>query len=614
MARRRGKSSSKQDDSWLTVEAPTGQLSRGFTEYVVPGVLLLIVAVGGSGLGWVCSDQQQMIESLSETLASMQARITKLQQQIGPDNPQLANFGGFEERLMALEDAYAKAQRQVELALTTSEQIKSKDLQNKVWSLQTEMNDKLAELQQNTISIAALNAIIKNKSIEFEVVKQSVNTMLSTNAELAIQIAGFSSTLSVNKLRLDEQISVVSGLMSQLEGQKREINEIKDLFANNKESLAVNSQELMDIKELLESEQIKRTQKLEKQMKSLYKRLEDHQSNTESLHFHLAAQLEALQIQFLPGVQQPGKAEEKDQVEEKLTISDNQERKSAEEKLDNAKEEEFTEEAEIREEDRENVEDEFITEQEAVEVVEASEWLAEEPMKEIQTPSEELGIEIEEDVVQEQLDVDNTENIENLKDAQIATNEIGESVVNEVQNVLEDSDDATETMNVGEEIKIHSEEANMVTSETKSQTEVPETEEVQTSLEDSSITTTETEEAAVEDQEVLSKAQEMQTGSKETEMLSEIIDEDFSEEYSEHAAGEIHSGSNEISKAEMNTQDNSNGEQESGSAAEEMQVLSDETDTAKNGNGDNQMTDDIPEEEFKKASVKESSSKKSVKV
>ncbi|XP_027002054.2 myosin-1B isoform X2 [Tachysurus fulvidraco] len=593
MARRRGKSSSKQDDSWLTVEAPTGQLSRGFNEYVVPGVLLLIVAVGGSGLGWVCSDQQQMIESLSETLASMQARITKLQQQIGPDNPQLGNFVGFEERLMALEDAYAKAQRQVELALATSEQIKSKDLQSKVWSLQSEMNDKLAELQQNTISIAALNAIIKNKSIEFEVVKQSVNTMLSANAELAIQVAGFSSTLSVNKLRLDEQIFVVDGLMSQLEGQKREINEIKDLFANNKESLAVNSQELMDIKELLESEQIKRTQKLEKQMKSLYKRLEDYQSNTESLHFHLAAQLEALQIQFLPGVQQPSKAEEKDQVEEQLTMSDNQERKSAEEKLDNAEDEEFTEEAEIKEGERDKVDDKFITEQEAVEVVEASEWLAEEPVKEIQTPSEELGIEIEEDVVQEQFDVDITEDIANLQEAQIVTNEIGESVVNEVQDILEDLDDVTETMNVGEEIKIHSEEANMVTSETKRQTEVPEAEEVQTSLEDSSITTTKT---AVEDQEVLSKAQEIKTGSKETEMLSDIIDEDFSEEYSEQAAGEIHSGSNEILKAEMNTQDNINEEQESRSAAEEIQILSDETETAKNGNGDNQMTDDIPAE------------------
>lgn len=161
---------------------------------------------------------------------------------------QLASVGGFEERLVALEDAYAKAQRQAELALSTSEQIKSKDLQSKVWSLQNEMNDKLAELQQSTISIAALNAIVKNKSVEFEVVKQSVNTMLSANTELAIQISGFSSMLSVTRLRLDEQISVVEGLMSQIEGQKGEISEIKELFASNQESLATNTQELMDIK------------------------------------------------------------------------------------------------------------------------------------------------------------------------------------------------------------------------------------------------------------------------------------------------------------------------------------------------------------------------------
>lgn len=157
-------------------------------------------------------------------------------------------MGGFEERLEALEHAYAKAQRQAELALATSEQIKSKDLQSKMWSLQTEMNDKLAELQQNTISIAALNTIIKNKSVEFEVVKQNINTMLSANAELAIQISGFSSMLSVTKLHLDEQISIVEGLMSQCEGQKREINEIKALFASNQESLATNTQDLMDIK------------------------------------------------------------------------------------------------------------------------------------------------------------------------------------------------------------------------------------------------------------------------------------------------------------------------------------------------------------------------------
>ncbi|XP_026768750.2 ELKS/Rab6-interacting/CAST family member 1 [Pangasianodon hypophthalmus] len=596
MARRRGKSSSKQDDSWLPLEPPAGQSSRGFNEYVIPGVLLLILAVGGSVLGWVCSDHQQTIDSLSETLASMQARITKLQQQLGTDNAQLANVGGFEERLLALEDAYAKAQRQVELALATSEQIKSKDLQSKVWSLQTEMNDKLAELQQNTISIAALNAIIKNKSIEFEVVKQSVNTMLSANAELAVQISGFSSTLSVTKLHLDEQISIVDGLMSQLEGQKREINEIKELFASNQESLATNARELLDVKELLESEQIKRTQNLEKQLRSLYKRLEDHQTNTESLHFQLAAQLEALQIQFSPGVQQPSRAEEEVQVEEQVTTSDNKKKKAPEKELENTVEEEFTEEEELRD-NRELA---------AVEEVEASDWPVEEPVKEIQTPSDELDIEIEGDVAEEQNEVDITEEIETLQEAHMVTNEIEETVVDEIQTALEDSDRVTvETgeimdenmeVNVGEEIKIHSEKANMVTSETEKQTEVPDAEEIQTLLEDSTTATTETEEAAVGKQEESTPAQEMQTGSEETDALSNTPDEVFSEEHAEHAAEEIHNVSDEISTAEIKTQEDGNAEQESGTAVEEIQIASDETEIATNGNVDNQMREVIPAE------------------
>ncbi|XP_060774251.1 kinesin-like protein KIF15 [Neoarius graeffei] len=617
MARRRGKNSSKQDDSWLPLEPPAGQSSRGFNEYVIPGVLLLIVVVGGSGLGWVCSEHQHTIESLSETLASMQARITKLQQQLGTDNAQFASVGGFEKRLVALEDASAKAQRQAELALAASEQIKFQDLQSKVWNLQTEMNDKLAEIQQNTISIAALNAIIKNKSIEFEVMKQSVNTMLSANTELAIQISGFSSMFSVTKLRLDEQISVVDDLMFQLEGQKREINEIKELFTSNQESLAINTQELMDIKELLESEQIKRTQTLEKRLRSLYKRLEDHQMKMENLHFHLAAQLEALQIQFLPGVQQEGL-----QVEEQITTSNNRERKKPDKELENTEEDEFTEEKKIREEDGAKQDDEFNREQAAVKV-EASEWPVEEPRKEIHISSEEPVIDTEENVAEEQNEVGITEELETLQEAHMATNEIEESVVDELQIALEDSDcvtgqtgdimDEEVEVNVGGEIKIHSEKANIVTSKTKKQKKVPDVEEIQTPLEDSSTVTTKTEEAAMEKQVELTPAQEMEKGSEETDTLLNIIDEVFNEEHAEHAPDEIHNVSNEVSNAEIKSQEDGNAEQESETAVEKIQIPSDERDTATNGNVNNQMRDVIPTEteqeaveELTAASAKES--------
>lgn len=161
---------------------------------------------------------------------------------------QLANVGGFEERLLALEEAYASAQRQVELALATSEQIRSKDLHSKVWSLQTEMNSRLAELQQNSISIAALNAVIKNKSIELEVLKQNVNAILAANSELTFRISGFTDTLSVTKSRLDEEISVVESLMSQLKGQKKDIREMKESITRNQKAFAINAQELMDFK------------------------------------------------------------------------------------------------------------------------------------------------------------------------------------------------------------------------------------------------------------------------------------------------------------------------------------------------------------------------------
>lgn len=91
MARRRGKSSSstnKQDDSWLSLETSPVP-SSGFNEYFLPGVLFAIFTICGSGLTWVYMEQQQTIESLSETLTSVQTRINQLQQQIGDPNAQV---------------------------------------------------------------------------------------------------------------------------------------------------------------------------------------------------------------------------------------------------------------------------------------------------------------------------------------------------------------------------------------------------------------------------------------------------------------------------------------------------------------------------------------------
>ncbi|KAK1795696.1 hypothetical protein P4O66_001186 [Electrophorus voltai] len=132
---------------------------------------------------------------------------------------QLASVGGFEERLVALEEAYTKSQRQAEVALAASEQIKYRDIQSK------------------------------------------------------------------------------------LQGQKLEINVIKESFFYNQEAMDETAQELINVKEFLESEQVKRSKVVDEQIKSLQKSLEDHQTSTRRFHSQLTTQLEAVQTQELSKVE-----------------------------------------------------------------------------------------------------------------------------------------------------------------------------------------------------------------------------------------------------------------------------------------------------------------------
>lgn len=90
MARRRGKSSSKQDDGLVLLEPSVGQ-SRGINDYVLPGALVLFILVGGSALGWFCSVQQQAIDDLSETMSTLQSRVTRVQQQLGTGSAQVGH-------------------------------------------------------------------------------------------------------------------------------------------------------------------------------------------------------------------------------------------------------------------------------------------------------------------------------------------------------------------------------------------------------------------------------------------------------------------------------------------------------------------------------------------
>lgn len=157
-------------------------------------------------------------------------------------------MGVFEERLQTLEEAYTQAQKKADVALATSEKIKSTDLQSQVWSLQSEMNGRLSELQQEFVSTVALNAVVKNKTEEIETLKQRFNSILTANTEVAVTISGLTDTVLVTKSRLDEQMSTVQGLTSELEEQRMELKSLKEYFVRNKKALERNRQEVMDIK------------------------------------------------------------------------------------------------------------------------------------------------------------------------------------------------------------------------------------------------------------------------------------------------------------------------------------------------------------------------------
>lgn len=157
-------------------------------------------------------------------------------------------MGVFEERLQALEEAYTQAQKKADVALATSEKIKSTDLQNQFWSLQSEMNGKLSELQQESVSTVTLNAVVKNKTEEIETLKQRLNSMLTANAEVAVTISGLTDTVLVTSSRLDEQMSTIEGLTTELEEQRLELSSLKKSFISNKKALEKNRKEVIDIK------------------------------------------------------------------------------------------------------------------------------------------------------------------------------------------------------------------------------------------------------------------------------------------------------------------------------------------------------------------------------
>ncbi|XP_030623688.1 immunoglobulin-like and fibronectin type III domain-containing protein 1 [Chanos chanos] len=241
----------------------------------------------------------------ADNLMGMQMKMVKLQsfqeemrkaneKQLGPD--------GFEHRLHTLEESYALAQKQVGMALATAEQLKTSDLPAQVLTLHTEMKARLAEVQKAAVSaeqLAQLQVSLREKSLEFEEVKQQVEGLAGASTELAQSVEGLSSSLAASEVQLEQKAATVEVLSSQIQTQTSDLLELKKLLANQQIQLEKSMEEIAIVKELLETERIHRSQQanVEEQLSSVHQSLQEQNSAAQNLHTELSAQLESIQSQ-----------------------------------------------------------------------------------------------------------------------------------------------------------------------------------------------------------------------------------------------------------------------------------------------------------------------------
>ncbi|KAG7477823.1 hypothetical protein MATL_G00073690 [Megalops atlanticus] len=307
---RKGKNHIKRDENSFIHEALESEPRNG-NLHVLLFILFLMLIVGGAVVVWFCHQQQQTITQLTENLTSMQIKVVKFQtfqEEMRTNKDKLPIPEGFEERLYALEGAYAQAQKQVEKAVAMAEQMKTSDLRVQVLSLDTEMRIRISELEQTTVSTAELEhlqEVIKSKSEEFQGVKERLADVVSTNTELTGSVEALSASFSGAEARVAEQTSLVDALTSQLEVQVTELLGLKETLTLHKTQLETNFQELESIKGLLEAEQARRTQNLGEQLSVVRQSLEEQKRDAQSLHSTLKAQLEAIQRELENGDEHP---------------------------------------------------------------------------------------------------------------------------------------------------------------------------------------------------------------------------------------------------------------------------------------------------------------------
>ena len=146
-----------------------------------------------------------------------------------------------EERIFALEEAQKQVQEKAEVALDISEKFKNTD---QLWALRDEMDIRLTEIKQVSLSVTSLQAMFKNQSEELEAMKESVVAGLSSSLALAENVAGLTNAMA----RVDERFASMEALHAQLKGQASELDELKESMDLHNVALHTNNQNMAAIK------------------------------------------------------------------------------------------------------------------------------------------------------------------------------------------------------------------------------------------------------------------------------------------------------------------------------------------------------------------------------
>ncbi|KAK5912104.1 hypothetical protein CesoFtcFv8_002007 [Champsocephalus esox] len=251
-------------------------------------LFIIVFTVGASIMGWFCVENQQRVEQLSETFTSMQKKITNLQRavEITESSQTYTGCDDVEERIFALEKA--------EVSLATSEKLRYSEL----GSLNAELDTRIAELEQVTLSVTTLQAIFKNQSEEFEAVKESVAAGLSSSSALAENVAELTNAVASASSKVDEQDASLAFLNVQLKGQASDLNEMKELMHLHDAALHTSNQEVASIKENVKTKQVMHALALEKMLTSVQVILDEQFDTTTILRTSIMAQMQTFNGQL----------------------------------------------------------------------------------------------------------------------------------------------------------------------------------------------------------------------------------------------------------------------------------------------------------------------------